>query len=104
MGADGGREHQIIYSATKHAVWAMAEGLRDAMAEASPQVAVSMVCPGAVATPMTEFAPGYMEAAEAARRVFAAIDADRYLIFTHPDFQAAFEKRMAALAADAWGS
>jgi NAD(P)-dependent dehydrogenase (short-subunit alcohol dehydrogenase family) len=86
---------QILYSATKHAVLAVAEGLRDEMARTAPQVAVSLLCPGAVATPMTGSNPDYMDPAILTDLAFAGIAANRLWIFSNPQFQAEFEAGIA---------
>jgi len=100
-----------IYSATKHALWGLAEALRDDLAASAPRIGISLLCPGAVASPMTGgSADGegaretYMAPADAARLAHDAVDAGRFWIFTHPQFREAFEARLARIAGEAWGT
>lgn len=99
-----------IYSATKHALWGFSEALRDDLARSAPQIGVSLLCPGAIATRMTGgSADGAgaretdMAPAEVARLTHDAADAGKFWIFTHPAFRAAFEARLARIADEAWG-
>ena len=99
-----------VYSATKHALWGLAEALRQELAQTAPLVGVSLLCPGAVASPMTGGSAdgegarkGYMAPADAARLAHDAADAGRFWIFTHPQFREAFEARIARIAGEAWG-
>lgn len=98
-----------IYSATKHALWGLAEALRQELAETTPGIGVSLLCPGAVASPMTGGSAdgegareGYMAPAAAARLAHDAVDSGRFWIFTHPGFREAFEARLARIAGEAW--
>ena len=100
-----------IYSATKHALWGLAEAFREELAGTAPHIGVSLLCPGAVASPMTGgSADGegaretYMAPADAARLAHDAADAGKFWIFTHPQFREAFEARLARIADEAWGA
>jgi short-subunit dehydrogenase len=95
------------YCATKHALWPIADGLREELVGAG--IGVSMLMPGAVTTSIFEASePGHQPApdtispADAARIAFAGAIADRPLIVTHPQFidraRARFEAALAELA------
>lgn len=81
--------HLAAYCASKHALWPIAEGLRE---DLTPDgIGVSMLMPGAVETgifdasdPDHQPAPDSISPAEAARIAFAGAMADRPLILTHP--------------------
>ncbi|RJQ78770.1 SDR family NAD(P)-dependent oxidoreductase [Pseudonocardiaceae bacterium YIM PH 21723] len=68
-----------VYSATKAAMITMLEGLRGELARDG--IRVQTVCPGYVATPLTEGntgpMPGLVSAEKAARRIAAGIEAGR---------------------------
>lgn len=86
-----------VYSATKHAAVGYAEWL--AFSYRSKGITVSCVCPGAVDTAMLRGTAGgdadkaaasigggdVMPASEAAARILEGVEADRFLIMTHPD-------------------
>lgn len=89
------------YCASKHALWGLADALREDLADRAPHIGVSLLCPGAVATPMTgnrvegaEPPSGYMLPDDAARIAHDGADAGRDWIFTHPAFRVAFEARI----------
>lgn len=95
------------YCATKHALWPIAEGLREDLAEAG--IGVSMLMPGAVTTgifdasePDHQPAPDTISPQDAARIAFTGAIADRPLILTHPHFvdraRARFDAALAELA------
>ncbi|MDB5673959.1 MAG: family oxidoreductase [Sphingomonas bacterium] len=95
------------YCATKHALWPIAEGLREDLAEAG--IGVSMLMPGAVTTgifdasePDHQPAPDTISPEDTARIAFAGAIEDRPLILTHPHFveraRARFEAALAELA------
>lgn len=101
-----------VYSATKHAAVGYAEWL--AITYGEQGIRVSCVCPGAVDTPMLRSSTGgdadkaaqvigggdVMDPAEAARRIVAGVEADRFLIYTHPDMQTYLERK--AQDTDRW--
>jgi NADP-dependent 3-hydroxy acid dehydrogenase YdfG len=108
VGALTAAPNLAVYSATKHAVWAIAEStLRDLRAAGSP-VEVSLLCPGAVATALADHAAaGPVEQslrgrmaevglapAEVARRAFEAIDAGRFWIFPQESYLPAIRRRL----------
>ena len=94
------------YAATKHAVLAITETLRDELAMAGKPIGVSIVCPGPIRTNMINTAHGEpgtpeagaiemlkalmkekgMEASEVARHVVEGVLAERYWIFPAPEF------------------
>lgn len=88
------------YCATKHALWPIAEAVRDELREAGDSIGVSLLMPGSVRTAI--FAASEPERAEAADAIspdraaeiaFAGITARRFLILTHPSFAASAEVR-----------
>lgn len=113
------------YSASKAAVWAMAETLAIDLAAAKSAVGVSLLAPGAVRTRIFEAdrhreagadalsgAPAAMRDAmtagtaatgidpeEVARITFEAVEAGRFWIFPHPRMLAALPERTAAMVA-----
>jgi NAD(P)-dependent dehydrogenase (short-subunit alcohol dehydrogenase family) len=94
------------YSASKHAVLAITETLRDELAMSGKPVGVSIVCPGPIRTNMIHTARGEpgtpeagaiemlkklmaeqgMEASEVARHVVEGVEAGRFWIFPAPEF------------------
>lgn len=111
------------YSASKAAVWAMAETLAIDLAAAKSAVGVSLLAPGAVRTRIFEAdrhrevgadalsgVPAAMRDAmiagtakagidpeEVARITFEAVEAGRFWIFPHPQMLAALPERTAAM-------
>lgn len=111
------------YSASKAAVWALAETLAIDLAAAKSAVGVSLLAPGAVRTRIFEVdrhrdagadalagAPAAMRDAmiagtarigidpeEIARITFEAVEAGRFWIFPHPQMLAALPERTAAM-------
>jgi len=90
-GAMASFPHLAAYCASKHALWPIADGLREDLA--GDGIGVSMLMPGAVETgifdasdPDHQRAPDTIPAAEAARIAFAGAMADHRLILTHPHF------------------
>jgi short-subunit dehydrogenase len=95
-----------LYSATKHAVWALSESLlRDLRAINAP-VGVSLLCPGAVATDLASH-PGAVATAlrrrmdqvgltpdELARRAFDGALAGRFWIFPQESYLTAIRRRL----------
>jgi NAD(P)-dependent dehydrogenase (short-subunit alcohol dehydrogenase family) len=83
--------HLAAYCASKHALWPIADGLREDLA--SDGIGVSMLMPGAVETgifdasdPDHQPASDSISPAEAARIAFTGAMADRPLILTHSHF------------------
>ena len=94
------------YGASKHAVLAITETLRDELAMSGKPIGVSLVCPGPIRTNMINTAraePGTpeagaiemlktlmkeqgMDASEVARHVVEGVLAERYWIFPAPEF------------------
>lgn len=113
------------YSASKAAVWALAETLALDLAAAKSEVKVSLLAPGAVRTRIFEAdrhrdagadalagAPAAMRDAmiagtakagldpdDVARITFEAVEAGRFWIFPHPRMLAALPERTAAMVA-----
>lgn len=94
----------IAYSATKHALWPIAEGLRAELTAAGVPIGVSFLLPGAVATRIFDVAhPGRaapvdsIEPAAVADMVFAALPEDPAFILTHPGYIDRFEARFAGV-------
>jgi NAD(P)-dependent dehydrogenase (short-subunit alcohol dehydrogenase family) len=113
------------YSASKAAVWALAETLALDLAAAKSEVKVSLLAPGAVRTRIFEAdrhrdagadalagAPAAMRDAmiagtartgldpeEVARVTFEAVETGRFWIFPHPQMLAALPERTAAMVA-----
>ncbi len=80
--------NSMPYGVTKHAAVALAEHL--AIQYADRGIRVSVLCPQSVQTGMTTAGPsaarvdGVMQPAEVARIVIEAMDAERFLILSHP--------------------
>lgn len=96
------------YCATKHALWPIADTLRQELEAEGRPIGVSLLMPGAVKTAIFhQAAPGRDEPAdsiapeEAARIAFAGALADKPFILTHPGFveraRARFDAVIAAL-------
>jgi NAD(P)-dependent dehydrogenase (short-subunit alcohol dehydrogenase family) len=87
------------YAATKSAVVSVSESLGHELADDG--IAVSVVCPGGVATGIfggpDVIPPGLMDPEEAASRILAGVVAGRFYVFTHTDDDA--RERLAARAA-----
>jgi NAD(P)-dependent dehydrogenase (short-subunit alcohol dehydrogenase family) len=112
------------YQVTKHAVVALSEHLYHALAHQSAKIRTSVVCPGWVKTtildsarnrpaelrnpPTTAVSPQRLAAIqrfrealatgmapeECADRVIQAVREERFYVLTHPEFNAAVQKRM----------
>ena len=87
------------YSATKHAAVSLAESL--AITHKSDGITVSVVCPQYVATPLTGYDEvgasneeiGVLSAENVADTIVQGIEADRFMIHTHPDVKGYFQAR-----------
>jgi NAD(P)-dependent dehydrogenase (short-subunit alcohol dehydrogenase family) len=95
------RPDVCVYSATKHALWAIAEGLKFELDRTGAPIGVSFVAPGAVATglagaaqdgahPAQDYlrqalAEHGMDAAMLARSMFDAVAAERFWILPAPE-------------------
>lgn len=91
--------NDCAYASTKHAAVGFAEWL--AFTYASRGIKVSCICPGAVDTAMLRAGAGgdaakasavigggdVLAPDEAVQRIMAALDEDRFLIYTHPEMQ-----------------
>jgi NADP-dependent 3-hydroxy acid dehydrogenase YdfG len=110
-----------IYTATKHAVVALSEVLRDELAPES--IGVSVLCPGGVRTriheagrnrpavlggpdasasraaPSAALVEAGMDPSAVGERVLRAIRANELYVLTHPEFRAAFAARAEAILA-----
>lgn len=76
------------YSATKHAAVSFAESL--AITHGADGIGVSVVCPQYVATPLlglsdADAGANLLTADDVANAVVAGVEADRFLILSHPD-------------------
>ena len=115
------------YTVSKHGVVGLTETLHHELAMVAPEIRVSCLCPGGVATGImsaernrpaelgTAAARGELETvmeetlqagipsgmppAELAEKVFEAIRADRFWILTHPEFRPVFESRYQTMMA-----
>jgi NAD(P)-dependent dehydrogenase (short-subunit alcohol dehydrogenase family) len=89
------------YSATKHAAVALAESL--AITYGDRGIQVSVVCPQYVATSIVGLdeatepgaIPGVMNVEQAAAAVVDGIESEQFLILTHPEVMAFFQKKAA---------
>jgi len=103
------RPHLVSYSASKHALWGIAESMHLELADIDGgKVGVSFLAPAGVKTPIAD-APGApqqdmvrgmlqnfgMPPEDLAEITFAALKEDRFWILPHPEFKAALEKRTA---------
>ena len=87
------------YSATKHAAVSLAESL--AITHKSDGISVSVVCPQYVATPLTGYNEvgasneeiGVISAEQVANTIIEGIEAEKFMIHTHPDVKGYFEAR-----------
>ncbi len=109
-----------VYTASKFAVVGLTECLRAELADST--IGVSVLCPGVVKTgliessrehrPQRHGAPkadpgldvasiteGGSDPAEIGERVVAAVKADEFYIFTHPDMKPVFEARFGRILA-----
>jgi short-subunit dehydrogenase len=110
-----------IYTATKHAVVALSEVLREELAPEG--IGVSVLCPGGVRTriheagrnrpavlggpdasaspaaPTDALIEAGMDPRAVGERVLRAIRANELYVLTHPEFRAAFAARAAAILA-----
>ena len=108
VGALTAAPNMAIYSATKHALWAIAEStLRDLRAVES-NVEIALLCPGAVMTGLADYASaGTTEQAmrqrmaeiglkpsEIAHHAFEGIDAGRFWIFPQDSYMPAIRRRL----------
>ena len=85
------------YGVTKHAAVALAEHL--AIQYGDRGIRVSVLCPQSVQTGMTTPGPsaarvdGVMQPAEVARIVIEAMEAERFLILSHPTVQEYMQRK-----------
>ena len=108
------RPHLVSYSASKHALWGIAESMHLELADASAgNVGISFLAPAGVKTPIAD-APGApqqdmvrgmlqsfgMPPEDLAQIAFAALKEERFWILPHPEFKAALEKRTAWVTAE----
>jgi NAD(P)-dependent dehydrogenase (short-subunit alcohol dehydrogenase family) len=108
------RPHLASYSASKHALWGIAESMHLELADLeNGKVGVSFLAPAGVKTAIAD-APGApqqdmvrgmlqnfgMPPEELAAFAFDALKQERFWILPHPDFKAALEKRTAWVAAE----
>ncbi len=94
-----------VYAATKHAAVGFAEWM--AITYGDRGIRVSCICPGAVDTDMLRGGSGgdagkatamigggeVLDPGEAAARIVAAVEEDRFLILTHPDMQTLMSRK-----------
>jgi NAD(P)-dependent dehydrogenase (short-subunit alcohol dehydrogenase family) len=89
------------YVAAKHALLGLCESLNKELAAVTPDVGVTLLLPGKVATGMSrEDYPDAITPDEAARVAFDAMASRRPLAFTHPDRVPEVAQRFAAILAD----
>lgn len=106
-----------VYSATKHAVWSLAETLKLELDAASAPVGVSLLCPGSVSTDMLKQSrakhvnqqtkstpenppytvPTILEPRQVAKIVFDGIQKQKFWIFTHPSFKSLVRSRFESI-------
>jgi NAD(P)-dependent dehydrogenase (short-subunit alcohol dehydrogenase family) len=104
------RAGNAAYSASKHALWALAEALKLELDEAAAPIGVSLLAPGPVRTSLAEAAAGApmhrllqeigITAQSVAEETFAAINDNRFWVFTHQDFKSDLRARVARLMAE----
>lgn len=104
------RPHLTAYSASKHALWGIAEAMQQELAQQHAPVAVSMLAPAGVNTSIAGtpvdgagekqrseihalLAQYGMPAEEVAGRTFDALCAEKFWILPHPDFKAQLQRR-----------
>jgi NAD(P)-dependent dehydrogenase (short-subunit alcohol dehydrogenase family) len=91
--------NSMPYGVTKHAAVALAEHL--AIQYGDRGIRVSVLCPQSVQTGMTTAGPsaarvdGVMQPAEVARIVIEAMDAERFLILSHPTVHEYMQRKAA---------
>lgn len=96
--------NSMPYGVTKHAAVALAEHL--AIQYADRGICVSVLCPQSVQTGMTTPGPsaarvdGVMVAADVARIVLEAMDAERFLILSHPTVHDYMQRKASGM--DRW--
>ena len=89
------------YSATKHAAVGLAESLAITYGERG--VRVSVVCPQYIATAITgldeklaaDAPPGLLSVEQAATAIVDGLEAERFLLLTHPDVLTFFQRKAA---------
>lgn len=107
------RPHLGIYSATKHALWGIAEAIELELAEIGSPIGVSLLAPAGVKTAIARTGGGEalatigglidafgMPVGELADIVFAALAGNRFWILPHPDFKQALVDRAARVASE----
>ncbi|MFC3712554.1 SDR family NAD(P)-dependent oxidoreductase [Sphingoaurantiacus capsulatus] len=92
-----------VYCATKHAIWAVADALREELAAEGAPVGVSLLMPGAVATqifatvdPDRETPADSITPDRVAEILFGKLANNPPFILTHPDYIPRAEARFAA--------
>jgi NAD(P)-dependent dehydrogenase (short-subunit alcohol dehydrogenase family) len=96
--------NSMPYGVTKHAAVALAEHL--AIQYGDRGIRVSVLCPQSVQTGMTTSGPsaarvdGVMQPAEAARIVIEAMEAERFLILSHPQVHEYMQRK--ASSSERW--
>jgi len=85
------------YTASKHAVLGISDGLRGELAAVGAPVGVSVVMPGMIKTGMNPF--GTATAEQVAANVLDAIRRDRHYVFTDDHHIPAVEERLSAIMA-----
>jgi NAD(P)-dependent dehydrogenase (short-subunit alcohol dehydrogenase family) len=108
------RPHLVSYSASKHALWGIAESMHLELADASAgKVGVSFLTPAGVKTaiadppgaPQQDIVRGMLQnfgmpPEDLAQVTFAALKEERFWILPHPEFKPALEKRVAWVTAE----
>src|ERR1700684_4383671 len=96
--------NSMPYGVTKHAAVALAEHL--AITYGDRGIAVSVLCPQSVQTAMTTAGPsaarvdGVMQPEEVARIVIEAMEAERFLILSHPTVHEYMQRKASSI--DRW--
>jgi NAD(P)-dependent dehydrogenase (short-subunit alcohol dehydrogenase family) len=86
-----------IYNVSKHAVVSLSETLYQDLRLVSDQVGASVLCPYFVPTGIKAVGSGKISAAEVAQKVFDAVAADQFYIFSHPKALGNVQSRMEAI-------
>jgi NAD(P)-dependent dehydrogenase (short-subunit alcohol dehydrogenase family) len=96
-----------VYSASKHALWALCESYQRDLRALAASVEVTLLCPGAVATGLADHegamaqtmrermaGPSALSAQALARRTFEALPTAGFWLFPQPDYLTPIRRRL----------